>query len=521
MRIAVLCDGATLTRWQRAALARIEGDHELYLMVARGGPPPRRSPRHWAYYALNLLAVRNRETQAVPFPERSFAAAGRIEFTPGSDGAWATLPGEAIEWLKANDIDAVVKFALDLLRIPPAETLAVPILSFHHGDPSAYRGRPAGFHELANGERFVGQVVQILSNRLDSGEVLAFAESRAIAHSYRATLVEAFRLSPHLLPKALAALAAGRRVERPPIGPNYRLPGTLAVARFVARTTAALARRIGYGLLVEKRWEVASVAVAGDRGPLAALEEAGRGPGAWQVPEIRGGHSFYADPFFLADGAIIAEALDRRRGKGALVRIDGDRRETLTDPRRHFSYPFPHGGLIVPETAGWSRPAAYRIAEGRLDHAFDLDIDAARLLDPTVIERDGRTYLFANDKADGGSILHLWHAAGLDRKFERHPCSPVRISARGSRMAGRVARWGDAFWRFGQDWRGGYGDGVVAFRIVALSPDEYEEREEGSFAFAGIRGPHTVDRQGERLLFDFYRERRSLMAAPRRLLARL
>lgn len=520
MRIAVLCDGRTLTKWQRAALARIEADHELYLMVARGGTAPRRRARHWAYYALNLLAVRNRETKAVPFPGQAFAAAGRIEFVPGSDGAWATLPGEAIEWLTANDIDAVVKFALDLLRIPPAATLAVPILSFHHGDPSGYRGRPAGFHELINGERFVGQVVQILSNRLDSGEVLAFAESRAIRHSYRATLVEAFRLSPHLLPKALAALAAGRRVERAPDGPNYRLPGALAVARFVAGTVAALARRIGYGLLFEKRWQVASVAVAGDPEPLAALEMAGRDPGAWQVPAVIGGHHFYADPFFLPDGTIIAEALDRRRGKGVLVRIDGDQRETLTDARHHFSYPFPHGGWIVPETAGWSRPAAYRIAGGRLDHAFDLDIDAERLLDPTVIEHDGRTYLFANDKADGGSLLHLWHAGGPDRRFERHPCSPVRISARGSRMAGRVARWSGALWRFGQDWRAGYGDGVVAFRIVTLTPDDYEEREAGSFAFAGLSGPHTIDRQGDRLLFDFYRERFSLMAAPRRLLAR-
>lgn len=520
MRIAVLCDGAALARWQRAALARIEADHELYLMVARGGPPPRRSMRHWAYYALNLAAVRNRETRPTPFPDAAFAAAGRIDIEAGRAGTWATLPDTAIEWLKANRIDAVVKFALDLLRIPPPETLAVPILSFHHGDPSAYRGRPAAFHELRNGERFVGQVVQILSNRLDSGEVLAFAESRAIPHSYRATLVEAFRLSPHLLPKALAALAAGQRVERAPSGANYRLPGTLAVARFVAQRTAAMARRVAYGLLFEKRWQVASVAVPGDPEPLAALQAADRARGGWRVPAIAGAHSFYADPFFLPDGTIIAEALDRRRGKGALVRIDGDRRETLTDPRRHFSYPCPHDGLIVPETAGWSRPAAFRIEGGRLEHAFDLDIDAGRLLDPTVLEHEGRTYLFANDKADGGSLLHLWHAEGLDRRLERHPCSPVRISARGSRMAGRVARWGGRLWRFGQDWRSGYGDGVVAFRIVALSPTAYEEHEEGSFAFAGLSGPHTIDREADRLLFDFYRERMSLLAAPRRLLAR-
>lgn len=521
MRIAVLCDGRALTRWQRTALARIEADHDIFLMVARGGPKRRRSGRHLAYYALNLLAVRNRETRAVPFPGPGFVAAGEHQFDAGSDGAWATLPAATITWLKDQRIEAVIKFALDLLRIPPEDELPVPILSFHHGDPASYRGRPAAFHELLNCERFVGQVVQILSNRLDSGAVLAFAESRAIPHSWRATLVEAFRLSPHLLPRALKALACGTRVERAPSGPNYRLPGTLAVARFVAGRAAALARRIAYGSLREKRWQVATMAVPGDPSPAEALAAADAGNAAWEVPAVGRSYRFLADPFFLPDGAIIAEALDRRRGKGTLVRIDGDRHETLTDPRHHFSYPCPNGDLIVPETAGWGRPAAYRLAGRRLVHAFDLDIDAARLLDPTLVEHDGRTYLFANDKTDGTSVLHLWHAERIDGRFERHPCSPIRISARGSRMAGRVARWEGGLWRFGQDWRGGYGDGIVLFRILALSPATYEEREDGSFAFAGVRGPHTLDRLGDRLLFDFYREQVSLAAAPRRLLARL
>lgn len=521
MRVAVLCDGRKLARWQRAALARIEADHEIYLLVASGGPPPRRRARHWAYYLLNLLAVRNRETRAVAFPDQTVPTAGRLDFVAGSDGAWATLPDAAIGWLNANRIDAVIKFALDLLRVPPAESLQVPILSFHHGDPSAYRGRPAGFHELANGERFVGQVVQIISNRLDSGAVLAFGESRVIAHSYRRTLIEAFRLSPHLLPKALAALSDGRRIERPPSGPNYRLPGTLAVARLAARTAAAAARRVVYGLLVEKRWQVASITIPGDPEPAKALALTDVARDDWQVAAAGSGHCFLADSFFMPDGAIVAEALDRRRGKGTLVRIDGDTRETLTSPDRHFSYPFPHGGLIVPETAGWAAPAAFRVERGRLVKAFDLDIDACRLLDPTLLDHGGRTYLFANDRADGAALLHLWHAEAIDRRFERHPSSPIRISARGGRMAGRIARWAGGLWRFGQDWRAGYGDGVVLFRIVALSPAGYEEREEGSFGFTGLSGPHTIDRQGTRLLFDFYRERVSLMAAPRRLLARL
>ena len=31
----------------------------------------------------------------------------------------------------------------------------LPILSFHHGDPSKYRGRPAGFYEILNRNLFI------------------------------------------------------------------------------------------------------------------------------------------------------------------------------------------------------------------------------------------------------------------------------------------------------------------------------------------------------------------------------
>lgn len=75
--------------------------------------------------------------------------------------------------------------------------------------------------------------------------------------------------------------------------------------------------------------------------------------------------------------------------------------------------------------------------------------------------------------------------------------------------------------RFGQDWRQGYGDGLIVFQVVELSPVAYRETEVGPAAFASVRGPHTLDWQGGRLLFDFYEERASLFAGIRRLLARL
>ncbi len=90
---------------------------------------------------------------------------------------------------------------MGLLRVPSG--LACPILSYHHGDPREYRGRPAGFYELMNGKTAVGQVVQVLSETLDAGEVVAFAETKAHAHSWQRTMAEAYRASPLLLAAAV------------------------------------------------------------------------------------------------------------------------------------------------------------------------------------------------------------------------------------------------------------------------------------------------------------------------------
>ena len=104
--------------------------------------------------------------------------------------------------MKADGILFVTKFGMGLLRVPPDAEFSIPIISFHHGDLRKFRGRPAGFYELLNGEPVVGQVVQRLTNRLDAGEVLAFAETKARPHSYRATMEDAYRTSPLLLPQA-------------------------------------------------------------------------------------------------------------------------------------------------------------------------------------------------------------------------------------------------------------------------------------------------------------------------------
>ena len=192
----------------------------------------------------------------------------------------------------------------------------------------------------------------------------------------------------------------------------------------------------------------------------------------------------------------------------------------------HVSYPFvfEHDGkeYIVPETAKWAAPAAYvKTAEGLLK-AFDLGFDApVRIIDPTLIRKGACVYLFGNAVEDGVNVLHLWVAKSLASRFRKHPASPVRLGARGARMAGPLMTAGTRLYRFGQDFRGGYGSGLIAFEVDRLSEREYSEHEVAEMRFAEVSGPHTISMAGRMCAFDWYQEVKSPLAGFRRIAARL
>jgi hypothetical protein len=298
------------------------------------------------------------------------------------------------------------------------------------------------------------------------------------------------------------------------------------VVRFCLKMAWAFVRRIAYGALFEKAWQVSTApADVGDllhpEGPRLPP------PSAWtSLPRPRQ-YSFLADPFFAPDGSgYLVEALHRGSGKGELLRIAGGEARSLTDPTRHFSYPgsIPIDGrhYVLPEIATWSPPKLFEICDSGLREAGELDIPGRpRLLDPTLFERDGIFFLFANIAAEGAGVLRLWISRSLHAGFEEHPSSPIRISPAGARMAGEIARHDEELVRLGQRFETGYGDGLIIFRIDELDSQSYRETEVGVLNFASAKGPHTLNFRGGTALFDWYRDRFSPSAGVRRLRGRL
>lgn len=519
MKIGLIVDHGTIAAWQAETLWTLVQDNEFAVYRCLNTRRSRRLARHAFYYLLNLLALRTRLTKRTPLPA-DLKVVSEVSFASELDGNWQRLPDSLLERINQDRPDFILKFGMGLLRIPSKSDLAVPILSYHHGNPSEFRGRPAGFYELMQGRDTVGQVIQILSNELDAGKVVAFGETKAHPYSYRATMLEAYRCSPLLLRMAIRNLASGKSVPLRVAPKAYRLPSNATVVRFVGQRLAEHFKRLVYGAFIEKIWQVAEAPLTSET-QIIELSDFPR-PDQWQLLERPRGYRFLADPFYDPSGSgVLVEALRRSSGLGEILRLDGSGATVLSDRQGHYSYPgtFSHAGerYVLPEMSEWSAPKLYRLAESRLEELGALNVPGSqRLLDPTLHAEDSKIFLFANCATEGGSVLRLWVSDALTAPFEEHPASPICVSPAGGRMAGAILGSGNARFRFGQENQREYGDGVVLFRIERLSADEYDEVRVGELRFDQCHGPHTINARQGSVLFDWYRNRISLLAGARR-----
>jgi hypothetical protein len=520
--IAVIVDRMRVCAWQAEALRAIADQYDIVLLNCTNTRSSRRRLGHAFYYMLNLLALKTARTRRVAIPPEVHVRRV-ITFEAHEDGNWQHLPATVTAAIAGIAPLAIVKFGMGLLRVPASPL--IPILSYHHGDPRYFRGRPAAFHEIRRGTRLLGQIVQQLTNQLDSGPVLAFAQTKIHRHSYRTTMDEAYRCSPLLMPTALRNALSGTALPFSADGANYRLPGNLAVLQFAGAMARQKFRRLIYAAFSEKIWQVAR-APTPSADPQTVLRQFPP-PATWRVvPQLRA-YRFLADPFPHPEGGLLVEALRRSDSQGEIVHLGDIAAEVVCTGAGHFSYPATvrsHGSwFLVPEVAEWSDPRAYGLSRPDVEISHTLDVaNHPRLIDPTLLtDHDNHVYLFANTMADGHGVLRLWHAKDLFGKFAEHPASPILISPRGARMGGAVHTSGTRLFRVGQDNSREYGDGIVLYEIREISSTAYNEAEIADFRFEHVKGPHTLNFADGGCLFDFYRERRSILAGVRRLQSRL
>lgn len=522
LRAALILDNSKLSVWQKKALEEASEFLDIQLVLNCKNTKTKKSlVKNFLYYLINIFSLKNKFTKRIDY---DFSGESVVSFDSQYKGAWQTIPVPLSKSLSDKNIEVVIKFGMSLLRIN--EHLEdIPVLSFHHGDPSKYRGRPAGFYELLYNEEKSGLIVQRLTNQLDAGEILAFAESKLTHYSYKKSAEQFYAISHFLLKKALINLNEDRLLPISVDGKNYRLPSNLVVLKFLSVLFYRRVRHLIYGVFFEKKWKVGTVQFTPDL----------RNSNQIKLPSVSefsidAQYNFYADPFFSLDGSKVRlEALGNQSGLGDIIEIDLDNRNQskvlLTGS--HYSYPFSFSldgkEKILPEVASHSPQYFIDLDDENKEQFLIKGLEDKRLADATLLEHNGWWYLFFGENNSAHAYLNLWISKTLTEPFTKHPSSPVCISPTSARMAGRILRTEDGFFRFGQNNNRAYGAAITISEITEISPVKYEEKVCGSISIDGCLGPHSIDFNKDKgiALIDYYNDELSLFAGVRRFKALL
>lgn len=219
---------------------------------------------------------------------------------------------------------------------------------------------------------------------------------------------------------------------------------------------------------------------------------------------------FYADPFPLRrDGErlhiLVEEYLyAQRRGRISEIEVSLDGRilaahERITLPV-HASYPFllrrDDGPRCIPEAFESGRVAAYRWADGADAWTPEAELLAEPLVDSTLVEHDGRWWLFGTRARDEAS-LYLYLAEDWRGPWRPHPRNPVKVDSASARPAGALVRVDGELYRPSQDCSTYYGAALTINRVLELSPGAFREETFCRFApradGAWPDGLHTIN----------------------------
>ena len=515
IRVALIIDGDTVTNWQKDALEYVGDLLDIRLVLSCTNTHIRKNLiKHFLYYVLNFFTLKNHLTRRVNF---EYDGVKFVKFDSVYEGSWQKIP-DLILWELADlKIDIVIKFGMSLLRVDGILS-RLRILSFHHGDPTYFRGRPAGFYELLQRKGSVGTIVQELSNTLDAGKVWAISHSKVQHHSYKKTAINFYANSQFLLRKAVINISRNTPIDISSEGRNYKLPSNLLVFKFIAIIFLRKIKRLLYGAFYEKKWNIAtSRDINIFNGALTSLKTA-------KQSTIICGYNFYADPFFSSNGKKIRlEALSSKNGLGEILELDTENltKKNILLKGDHYSYPFSFLSgaeeYLIPEVASHSPPYILRAPFSSDGKIILKGMEQYRIKDSTILEHEGIIYLFCGMNSSSFDCLYLFHSRGFDKEFIPHLLNPIVIDPLRARMGGRIILRNGRLYRFGQDNSYGYGDGLSVCEINKLSTTDYEEKVVATLRFKDASGPHTIDLFKDELVFDFYMDKFSLLAWYRRI----
>lgn len=514
LRVGLLVDSVIQPAWIARTLRRVidEGNASIELVVRRRTDPKRgttsgrlgswvrnhRFLAHAAYTRLDALWFKvTRDPFAPTDITPMIANVPVIDVEPRQTRYSDFFEDSDVERILRHDLDVALRFGFRILRGRALTIARHGVWSYHHGDNRVYRGGPAGFWEVMEGDPVTGAVLQVLGESLDDGRVLSRNWTRTTPYSVGRNRATYYWQAEPMVARKLrdvaqfgaAGLAVPGEVPAEPAGYSHRLyvaPRNAAMVAAAARLTGRYISGHVRALIRREQWMLGFRITA---------------PGGCGRPDLAPhrytfltppNDRFWADPFPLRyDGRdyVFFEEFVTREGKAHICVMEMDQRGPVGEPRRvlscdyHLSYPFvfEHAGdvFMIPETATTARVELWRAV--RFPDEWTLDrvlIDERPLVDATLARIGDRWWLFAAGTevgADAWDDLYLYHAATPMGPWRPHRRNPVVTDVRSGRPAGMLFEHRGRWYRPAQDGSRSYGSAITIQRIERLSQDEYIE----------------------------------------------
>lgn len=562
LRIGVLLDSFTLGACFARVLDDIQNSNfaKLELLILNEHPPAceRQRPPHsklrtlWRvirnkkqrsillFTLYQKLDGRNLQSEVDPLAPvdctNRLSGISTLNVTPISKGFVHRFSPEDEATVRSYNLDVILRFGFNILRGGILTSARYGIWSYHHDDNEYYRGGPAHFWELYERNPLSGVILQILSEELDAGRVLAkawFPTDPGLS-LMRNRVTPFWGASSMVIEKLNELHSQGWDVVESRILPEvsykgkrklYRTPTNSDMVRWLghsaARTARSGFRRIKSGSMV---WHWRVGIRRGDRRLAPDVESPDLSGFEWQTSPP--GH-FHADPFLIVvEGRtwLFFEDYNYSYGRAVIackeVLPGGNCGEAYTVLQRpyHVSYPFvfEHDGQIwmIPESAENGTVELYRADVFPYRWTLVKELFHGKALDTTLLLDQELFWFFTTLRPErgGADSLMLFYADSIDGAWRRHPRSPISRDVRDARCAGRVFRKDGHLYRTCQNSISQYGQSFGYKRILRLTTSDYVETQ-GTHIFPWEHGQlcvhHTDSTSTAEVVDGMWREGRA------------
>jgi len=429
--------------------------------------------------------------------------------------------------IKESNLDVIIRCGFRILSGDILKAAKYGVWSYNYTDPSVIRGGPPGFWEFFErmGER--GAILQVLTDGLDNGIVLYRSSFPFDSLFVNKNNCDCFLRSSLFVPRTLRKLFyEGEKVFFDKIERDnkkltvyndalYTTPTNLKFFTMFIKHSYHIGTSLFHDKFFNEQW-------------LLMYDLQDRiSTSFWRFKKIIPPKDrFWADPhvFFKDDiYYIFIEEYIYKKKKAHISLIEMQQSGKYSDPVKvleepfHLSYPhvFNYNGILymIPETRRAKSINLYQCTgfPNEWKHRDTL-IDSIEAVDSTILFHKNKWWLFTNVVEPEGTSqqneLYLFFSDNLlSHTWKSHPMNPVISDLKRARPAGKILEHNGILYRPSQCCNPWYGYGIKLNEIVALTENDYSERE---IAFIEpkwdkkLKGVHTLCHENRLTMIDGY-----------------